>query len=249
MTPPRTARPLATLAVLLAATALSTGCESRSRELQAGSYRAVIELPGGELPFGLDVAIEDGRPVLYLVNGEERLRAADTTVADGRVTATLPGGGSTLTARVNGRRLEGEVELRGRQGGSGTLPLRADLGLAWRFFETPTSDNADVAGRWQVTFIGEQGPQGTGVAEFAQSFERVTGNVSTPAGVLGPLVGEMHGDELHLSRFDGATATLWRGHVNEDGALVGEFWSGTGAPQRFRAVRSPPGDPELPSPT
>ena len=52
------ARPLATLAVLLAVAGLAGGCESRSRELQPGSYRAVIELPGGELPFGLEVARE-----------------------------------------------------------------------------------------------------------------------------------------------------------------------------------------------
>ena len=60
----RLARPLVTLTVLLVAVGMVSACGSRSRELQPGSYRAVLELPGGELPFGLDVAQEDRRFVL-----------------------------------------------------------------------------------------------------------------------------------------------------------------------------------------
>ena len=233
------ARPLATLAVLLAVAGLAAGCESRSRELQPGSYRAVLELPGGELPFGLEVARENDRSVLLLVNGEERLRVEDVTVAEGQVTAKLAGPGNTLTARVTGKRLEGEVSIPRPGGGREALPLRAQLGQAWRFFETPSTDNADVSGRWTVTFVGEQGSQGPGIAEFAQSFERVTGTVPLPSGESGLLAGEVRGDELYLSRFDGASATLLRTRVAADGALLGEYWSGSTEHGRFRAVRSP----------
>ena len=241
MTVPRSARPLATLAVLLAVAGLAGGCESRSRELQPGSYRAVIKLPGGELPFGLDVAKQGDRNVLFLVNGEERLKVGEVAVFEGQLTATLPGAGNTLTARVAGKRLEGEVSIQRPGGGREALEFRAEFGQAWRFFETPSTDNADVSGRWAVTFVGEQGVQGAAIAEFRQSFERVTGTLSAPADGLGVLAGEMHGDELYLSRFDGASATLWRARVADDGALLGEYWSGRTGPQRFRAVRSPAG--------
>jgi len=232
------ARPLATLAVLLAVAGLAGGCESRSRELQPGSYRAVIELPGGELPFGLEVARENDRPVLLLVNGEERLRVEDVAVAEGQVTAKLAGPGNTLTARVTGKRLEGEVSMQSPGGGREALPFRAQLDQAWLFFEAPSTDNADVSGRWTVTFVGGQGSQEPGITEFTQSFERVTGRFPTPSGESGLLAGEMHGDELYLSRFDGASATLLRARVAGDGALDGEYWSGSSEPRRFRAVRS-----------
>jgi hypothetical protein len=237
MTAPCLARPLATLAAMLAVAGLAAGCESRSRELRPGSYRAVLELPGGELPFGLEVARDNDRTVLFLVTGEERLRVEDVAVSEGQVTAKLPGSGHTLTARVAGKQLEGEVSMQGPGGGREALPLRAQLGQAWRFFETPSTDNADVSGRWAVTFVGEQGAPGSGVAEFAQSFERVAGTVPVPSGEAVVLTGEMHGDELYLSRFDGASATLWRARVAEDGALVGEYWSGGSEHRRFRAVR------------
>jgi hypothetical protein len=51
-------RLIAALVVLAGLIVAVSGCGSRSRELEPGSYRAVLESPGGELPFGLDVARE-----------------------------------------------------------------------------------------------------------------------------------------------------------------------------------------------
>jgi hypothetical protein len=238
------ARLFASLALLLAVTALIAACGSRSRELAPGIYRATLELPGGELPFGLDVAREDDGWILYLVNGEERVRVTDVTAADGRLEATLPGDANSLTAEIRGRKLTGEVTRRRAGGEREVLPLRAEPGQAWRFFETPSTDNADVTGRWAVTFIDAPGPQRSGVAEFTQSFERVTGTIRTPTGELRVLMGEVRGDELYLSRFDGASAELFKARVDADGHLVGEYWSGMTSRQTFRAERNPGAEPD-----
>lgn len=231
------ARLPASFTLLLLVAVLTTACGSRSRELEPGTYRAVLELPGGELPFGLDVAKEEEGIVLYLVNGDERVRVTDVTVAEGRLTATMPGDGNTLAAEVRGRKLTGEVSLLRAGGERQVLPLRAVAGKTWRFFETPATDNADVAGRWSVTFTSDQGEQSPGVAEFTQSFERVTGTILTPTGDHRFLAGEMRGDELYLSRFDGASAYLYKAKVDADGHLVGEYWSGKTGHQSFRAER------------
>lgn len=230
------ARFLVRCTALVAAAALAA-CGSSSRTLEPGPYRAVLELPGGELPFGLDVVQEEGGPVLYLVNGDERVRVDEVTVADGRVTATMPGHGNTLTAEIRGGKLTGEVSLLRAGDERQVLPLRAEAGQAWRFFEQASTDNADVAGRWTVTFTNDQGQQSPGVAEFTQSFERVTGTLVTAAGDRVSLAGEVRGDELFLSRFDGVTAHLFTARVAEDGALVGDFWSGKTSHQSFRADR------------
>jgi thiol-disulfide isomerase/thioredoxin len=233
------ARLLASLVALLAVAALTTACGSRSRELEPGPYRAILELPGGELPFGLDVAREEDGVVLYLVNGEERVRVTDVTVAEGRLTATMPGYENTLTAEVRGGKLTGEVSLLRAGGERQVLPFRAESAQTWRFFQTPVTDNADVAGRWSVTFTSDQGKESPGVAEFTQSFERVTGTILTPTGDHRFLAGEMRGEELYLSRFDGASAYLYKAKVEADGHLVGEYWSGKTGHQSFRAERSP----------
>jgi thiol-disulfide isomerase/thioredoxin len=233
------ARLLASFATLLTMAALITACGSRSRELEPGTYRAILELPGGELPFGLDVAQEEEGVVLYLVNGEERVRVTDVAVAEGRLTATMPGYENTLTAEIRGGQLTGEVSLLRAGGERQVLPLRAEAGKTWRFLETPATDNADVAGRWSVTFTSDQGKKSPGVAEFTQSFERVTGTILTPTGDHRFLAGEMRGDELHLSRFDGASAYLYKAKVDAAGHLVGEYWSGKTGHQSFRAERDP----------
>jgi len=235
----RMARLAASFTLLLLVAALTTGCGSRSRELEPGPYRAILELPGGELPFGLDVAKEEAGVVLYLVNGEERVRVTDVTVAEGRLTATMPGYENTLTAEVRGGKLTGEVSLLRAGGDRQVLPFRAEAGKAWQFFESPATDNADVAGRWAVTFTSDQGKESPGVAELTQSFERVTGTILTPTGDHRFLAGEMRGEELYLSRFDGASAYLYKAKVDASGHLVGEYWSGKTGHQSFRAERNP----------
>lgn len=223
------------LALLCAALALA-GC-ARSRELQAGSYRAVLTLPGGELPFGLEVALEPRGPVLILVNGTERIRVEEVEVADGRLTARMPGFESVLTARVAGQRLRGEVTLVRPGGERVELPFAATLGETWRFHAAPLTDNADVAGRWAVEFTDDDGRTGSGVAEFEQTHQEVRGTFLTPTGDHRYLAGEVYGDELALSRFDGAGAYLYRARIDDGGALVGEYWSGRTGHRRFRAER------------
>ena len=232
-------RLLSSFLVVVTIAALTTACGSRSRELEPGTYRAVLEVPGGELPFGLDVAKEEAGFVLYLVNGEERVRVTDVTVAEGRLTATMPGYENTLTAEVRGGKLTGEVSLLRAGGERQVLPFRAEAGKTWRFFETAATDNADVAGRWSVTFTSDQGKESPGVAEFTQTFERVTGTILTPTGDHRFLAGEMRGEELYLSRFDGASAYLYKAKVDAEGHLVGEYWSGKTGHQSFRAERNP----------
>jgi peroxiredoxin len=89
-----------------------------------------------------------------------------------------------------------------------------------------------------VAFTSDAGQSSAGVAEFAQSFEHVTGTILTPTGDHRFLAGEVHGDELRLSRFDGASAYLYHAKIDENGRLVGEYWSGMTGHQRFTAERN-----------
>lgn len=227
---------LSALLLLLTAVAVLSGCDRFSRELQPGSYRATLTLPGGEVPFGLDIAREEHGFVLYLINGEERVRVPATVSDHGIVVATMPGFESTLKARVRGPALKGEVTVTESDGATQVLPFKATLGPTWRFFETPSTDNIDVEGRWAVTFTDDDGTQSRGVAELAQRFEQVTGTVLFATGDQRFLAGEVHGDQLRLSRFDGGSADLYHAAINQKGELVGEYWSRTWH-RRFVAVR------------
>jgi peroxiredoxin len=191
-----------------------------------GLYRATLTLPGGELPFGLEIAREDSKYVAYLINGPERVRVPDVTVANGRIEMKMPAFGNRLSANIDGEALKGAVVLVKRDGKEQVLPFAAQHGLTYRFFAQSTTDNADLGGRWSVTFTDESGKRSPAVGEFKQTHGQVTGTFLTGTADHRYLAGEMRGDEFALSAFDGAHAFLYRGKINARDELQGTYWSG-----------------------
>jgi hypothetical protein len=239
--PPAASRARAiSLPLLLAALAmLAAACDYFDRNLRPGSYRATLETPVGELPFGLDIAQESDHFVLFLINGEERVRIDNVRVEERRLSASLPGSQATLALEVRRRSLEGELTLPREGGPPLTLPLKAEHGKTHRFFEEPLTDNADVQGRWSVVVSRDGVDALPAVAELTQRFERVSGHIRTREADGPLLVGEIHDEALFLSSFDGRIAVLLRATVDARGALDGEIWSSATGAARLQAVRNP----------
>lgn len=212
-------------------------CGSKVSEPVSGHYRATLELPGGPAPFGLDVARESDGVVLYLINGRERTRVPNVILRDGELAATFPGYENSLRATLHRDRLEGAVTLIKAGGVEQVIPFQATLGEAARFYAESSTDNADVAGRWEVTFTDDDGKTSQGVAVFEQTHDRVTGTVMTPTGDHRFLEGQVHGDDLQLSTFAGGLAYLYKLRI-EDGALVGEYWQGLKGHEKVAARRN-----------
>lgn len=214
-----------------------TGCGSS--RLEPGTYRAVLTVPGGELPFGFELAQEQGAWVAYLVNGEQRVRVTDVQVKRGRIAMTMPGYINSLSARVRDNQLKGHVVLVKRGGTENEIPLVATRDETHRFFKEPTTDNADLSGRWSVTFTDKDGKKIPAVAEFRQRFSELTGTFLTETGDYGHLVGEVRDDELYLSTFDGGRAYLFRARLTPGDELAGTRWSGISSREEFVARRDP----------
>ena len=51
-----------------------------NNDVKMGTYRVVLETPGGELPFGLELTQKDAKPVGYLINGQERLLLSEVKI-------------------------------------------------------------------------------------------------------------------------------------------------------------------------
>lgn len=235
---PRTWPFSATVALAAVLAGGLAACDWFDRGLRTGSYRAALTTPVGELPFGLDVARDGERFVLFLVDGEDRVRIDDVVLEGTALRAALPGSGAALNLRIARKRLTGELLLRSDTA-TLPLPLVAEFGKTHRFFEEPLTDNADVQGRWSVV-VSDDGVETTAaIAEFVQSFERVSGRLITSEAEGPMLAGEIHDEHLYLSRFDGVTAVLLRATVDARGALEGEIWSSATGAARLQAVRNP----------
>jgi thiol-disulfide isomerase/thioredoxin len=228
-------------AVVLASALVATACSRpASNELQAGSYRMVVDAgEGRSVPVELDVAREEQGWVLYLVNGDERVRVPEVDVRPGSVLARMPGYENRLEARVAGETLDGVLTLVHDGGREVTFPFSARLGETWRFFADVPDDNADMSGRWDINFTDARGRASRGVADFDQRFAEVTGTVTGTAGDQRYLAGEVRDEEINLSRFDGGALVLYAGKLDDAGRWVGEAWSDREGVRSFSAVRSP----------
>jgi thiol-disulfide isomerase/thioredoxin len=207
--------------------------------IETGTYRVVLQLPGGELPFGLDLERESSGWVGYLINGPERLKVSEVGVDGSHLEVRMPGYENHLTADAKGGRLQGEIVLSKPGGKEQHLPLYAQFKQSYRFFPQPSAGSVDVSGRWSVTFSADDGTQEAAVGEFSQSNGVVTGTFLTDGGDHRYLAGEVHGDQLYLSTFDGAHAFLYKARITESASeLAGDFWYGTTFHQRWTARRN-----------
>jgi len=210
-----------------------------------GTYRVVLQMPGGDLPFGLELTRAGLVWMAYVVNGPERLKVDEFMVKGSHVEIKMPGYENRLTADATSDGLRGEVVLDPRGGKEQHIPLRANLREDYRFFppENVATDSSaaargvNVSGRWSVTFSDDAGHTQAAVGEFSQANDAVSGTFLTAAGEQRFLAGQVHADGLYLSTFDGAHAFLYKAKFDSGGDLVGDFWSGTTDHERWSAKR------------
>jgi peroxiredoxin len=220
-----------------AAGAASSAGTSSGNDVKLGTYRVVLRTPGGELPFGLELKQQGSGLVGYLINGQERLQLSDLRITGSHLEIRMPGYENVLTADAAGNELQGEVFLVKPNGKNQHVPLHAALGQTYRFFENASSDNADVSGRWAMKLIDDSGAPEVAVGEFSQSHDVVSGTILTTTGDHRYLAGQVKGDELYLSTFDGAHVFLYKAKIIPDGSLDGDWWSGLAYHEKWTGKR------------
>ncbi|PZN93119.1 MAG: hypothetical protein DCF31_13720 [Alphaproteobacteria bacterium] len=190
----------------------------------SGTWRVTLALPGGPLPFGLEVRQGKAGVGATLINPPERMRVERVSLDGERLTLAFPSYGSRLLlVRGADDRVTGTAEL-ARNTGPVSLPVTGQRG-AWRFDAQPAKPAGDLSGRWLLTF-GKDAQ--TGLVQLRQAGNQVTGSVQLPSGDFRYLAGEVSGRKLALSTFDGNAATMWI--ATFDGkALAGAQFTATGS--------------------
>ena len=195
-----------------------------------GAWRGWLEVPGGELPFGLELT--DGVTIL---NGPERIPADGASFEPPRLEMSIHRYDATVRANLDatGDRLDGVYRRRRGPQEMASIPFHAVRGELPRFAPGPPP-TVDVSGRWSVRFDSEEEPA---VGVFEQHADgTVVGTFLTAVGDYRWLAGDVTGDTLRLSVFDGAHAFLFIARLTAEG-LVGDFWSGTWWHETWTATR------------
>jgi len=223
---------------------LATACQPPpADDWHHEQWRAWLDSPGGELPFGLELRETPGGFEATLINGTERLPV--TTVERNATTLTLgiEPYDSMIEASFgeDGHRLDGRWAKTGVAGAKTGLDFHAVAGELPRFASGASQPDSAalelLSGRWAVDFEKDDGPA-IGIFEAATD-GTVLATFMTTTGDYRYLAGRFEDDRLRLSVFDGAHAFLFDARLRDDGTLEGDFWSRDSWHESWTARKDP----------
>ena len=181
-----------------------------------------------ELPFNMLVEYEGESMKVFLLNGPEKIEIEKVHLGRDAATAkdTLLLEMTTYDSYMDGfyeeNTIEGNWIINFKKGYS--IPYIIQYGENHRFIKNPVENTKDFSGNWKFVFDYDAEPY-TGIGEFSQDKNSLTGTIRTETGDYRYLDGNAYGDKLRLSVFDGAHAFLFSGTLDRD-TIYGEFRSG-----------------------
>lgn len=207
-------------------------CTKKTAELKPGVWRGVIQMQDQQLPFQFEVVKNAGNFNVYLQNAGEKILLDEVSVNGDSVFMALHVFDAALRAKISDNGLTGTfVKF---YAPSGSLPFSATYGDQYRFTKEQSA-SIDFTGKYSVTFTS---PTDTvpSVGIFEQKDNVVTGTFLTPTGDYRYLEGNVVGDELKLSTFDGNHAFVFTATKKGD-SLKGHFYSGKSGYESWVAVK------------
>lgn len=204
-----------------------------------GTYRAHINLRGGEVPFELQISDQHGETSLSIRRGDSLAPLSGMKLQNGAFDVDLPDAAGSLHAEIARDQLHGELHMTDQQGKPVVLPFAAELNQHYRFIEPSLSDNADIAGYWTLEAISPEQFAEPVTVHLQQHFDAVDGQLRLPDGKQLTIVGQVHGDEIYLSGLGYGRVLLFKGKVNAQGELQGEVWANLSNVKTWAAKRMP----------
>lgn len=230
---------------MIAALALALLGMAPVRPPIAGPWRAALELAGGSLRFGLEVAGAGDAPAVRtgparLCNGPRCNPISRIVQRGDSIVFEIGDYAATIAARFAGDSLVGTYRNVGNRGPR-TIPFHAARGR-WPVTPAPPA----LIGRWDATFFQDwrTSPR---VFSFADGARGLQGTVLSSTGDYGFFWGTASADSFAIGHFDGSFVYLLRGRIDGD-TLRGTFHAGEKSQIPWKAVRST-GQPHLRSAT
>lgn len=222
--------------LLLSLIALAS-CKNSS-EFKTGTWRGTVQTAGGELPFGLDIQKEGEGYAVVVVNGDEKLKMDKSFIKDDSLHIPMEIFDSEIVAKVNGDKLTGYWKKMRSDFTFLSSAFEAEYGKTYRFAETKETPKSALANKYEVLFLSTDKQDSTqSVGVFETSGSQVTGSFLTTTGDYRFLAGDIVGDSLKLSCFDGTHAFLFKAKIEGD-KLTGGFWSGPTGFESWTATKN-----------
>jgi peroxiredoxin len=195
-------------------------------KLKNGTWRGVLKIAAGELPFNFELKDTAGHQQLTILNAKERFKVTDVNIEGDSVFIHMPLFDSEFRLKQEkGTVLTGRF-IKHLGDRDAITPFTAQQGIKWRFFQAPEKTAYNVSGRWLAVF-GEGTDRDTTVGEFKQNGSIVTGTFLTTTGDYRYLEGTVSGNKLYLSCFDGGHAFLFTANIKDGQTLTNGLFGTT----------------------
>lgn len=239
--------------ILLLPLLLAAAC-GRVDAPSPGVYRAVIQTGGGELPLLLRITEQQGTPKVELARGSQWISTTSRLQA-GVLQIQLPDDGGDISAELSRKGMKGTWRATSQsKTKTGPLPFTAQLNDSHRFVKEPALDNADISGDWLLESAPSDtlGDKGMLRASFTQTHSLVDGYLDLGNGRQLAVLGQVNGETVFFGGLGWGHALLFKGEVNSQGVLAGEYWDGAGKAMKWSAepmAEPPPADATTEDPT
>ena len=221
--------------LLLALVALAS-CNN-STKLKTGIWRATILTAGGDLPFGLEIQQEGDGYHVRVINGDEKLKMDKSFIKDDSLHIPMEIFDAEIIAKVEGDKLTGYWKKMRSDFTFIKGDFSAEHGKTYRFSDFNEAPKATLANKYDVLFLSADKQDSTqSVGVFQTKGTQVQGSFLTTTGDYRYLAGDIVGDSLMLSCFDGTHAFLFKAKIEGD-KLTGGFWSGVSGYESWTATK------------
>lgn len=215
-----------------------TKVDTSNQTIKPGTWRVGLKHASNvEIPFIMEAEERNDSTLLYLVNGEERILLDEITTKGDSVNIKLHIFDADLIAKVDDGKMAGRF-VRNDLSYPYSVPFTAEHGNTSRFKGSPTAANYSYDGKWEVVFTDTTGKSYKAVGVFEQDGNNLTGTFLTETGDYRYLEGQVDGDMLNLSTFDGNHAYLFTAAPTDENNLKGDFYSGMNYTETWTAKRN-----------
>jgi peroxiredoxin len=193
----------------------------------AGLWRASLSTHGGELPiqFEINPGSKTGNLDIKLINGAEKSTLGESYFRADSLVVPFDLYEAELVFQVTKTTEMKGYFVKKRNGKTAyRLPVSALASSADRFLNLQPA-TVNVSGKWMADFYSDATNHSPGVGVFEQKGNKVTGTFLRTSGDYRFLQGNVSGDSLFLSYFDGSGVNMLRAKVSGT-QFTGRFTSG-----------------------
>jgi thiol-disulfide isomerase/thioredoxin len=207
-------------------------------KVSIGIWRGeILREDGQKIPFNFQIRETAGRMAIHIINGAERLLVDNIRQEGDSFFIVMPFFDSYFALRiVNDQKLEGNW-IKNYGDHRIVTAFQATFNEISRYPE-PVKPAYNISGRWSAHFTSPTDST-EAIGEFRQSGSEVRGTFLTTTGDYRFLEGQVSGDTLMLSTFDGGHAYSFKSKiVDSNNMLDGFFYAGAKSIESWKAERN-----------